>query len=278
MNYRGKKIAITGATGFIGNALAKEFALMPDGPKHVEIITGDIRDRRTFDVLDHTYDYLFHFAAPSSQVQFKRQPAFSIKTTILGFMNAADIAKRHGIRFVYPSTGLLSSDQKPNEYALCKRMGELYVQGKGMDAIGLRIFATYGPGEGHKRDYASVPYLFARDIVDGKRPEIYGDGKQVRDFIYIGDVVNSILILAEECSDPIVDIGSGKQTSFLQIMDAIAAVSTIGEIKGPKFIDRPTGYVQETAADPTRLHDFYTPQTSFEYGIELLVNHLRGVR
>lgn len=274
MNYKGKKIAITGYDGFIGTALVK--ALTAIGGVEVQFLKGDIRDRRTFDPLDHTFDYLFHFAAPSSQVLFKRQPTYCIKTTFIGFMNAADMAKRHGIRLVYPSTGLLSMGEA-NEYARVKKLCEDYAASKSMDAIGLRVFATYGPGEGHKRDYASVPYLFARDMAAGKTPEIYGDGEQVRDFIYIDDVVNAILVLAEECPDPVVDIGSGDQISFNDIIAEINAINDLPQIK-PKYIRRPAGYVQETAADPKRLHDFYSPQVTFAEGITKLMHSFKEVK
>lgn len=270
MNYDNKKIAITGAKGFIGYALTR--ALKKAGAE-VQILDGDIRDRRTFDILDHTFDYLFHFAAPSSQVQFKRMPTYCMQTTVTGFMNAATAAKRHGIRLVYPSTGLLSSD-KLNEYALCKKFCEQYAAGKTMDAIGLRIFATYGPGEDHKRDYASVPFLFARDVVNGLNPTVFGDGKQVRDFIYIDDVVNAILILAEECPDPIIDIGSGDPRSFNDICEILGEVNN--STVQPLYIEAPGGYVQETGADPKPLRKYYQPKTPLEDGITLLVNHLKG--
>lgn len=272
MNYQNKKIALTGIDGFIGSHLAA--ALENEGAK-VVALAGDIRDRRTFDPLDHTFDYLFHFAAPSSQVQFKRMPSYCMKTTTIGFMNAADIAKRHGIRLVYPSTGLLSSDRL-NEYALCKKWCEQYAAGKGMDAIGLRIFATYGPGEGHKRDFASVPYLFARDMVEGHRPVVFGDGKQVRDFIYIDDVVQAILHLAEECSDSIVDVGSGDQFSF---NDIIAEIDCHLD-KSPKaeYVDAPAGYVKETSADPAVMAYYYMPKIGFAEGIRRTVEHLQDLK
>ncbi len=272
MNYNNKKVAITGIRGFIGSHLAA--ALENEGAK-VVVLDGDIRDRRTFDPLDHTFDYLFHFAAPSSQVQFKRMPAYCMKTTTIGFMNAADMAKRHGIRLVYPSTGLLSSDRL-NEYALCKKWCEQYAAGKGMDAIGLRIFASYGPGEAHKRDYASVPYLFARDVVDGRKPEIYGDGKQVRDFIFIDDVVQAVLHLAEECSDPIVDVGSGDSFSFNDIITEIS--TAVGHKVEPDYVEAPAGYVKETSADPSVMAYYYMPQVSFVDGIKRLVEDLLDLK
>lgn len=281
MGYRGKRVAVTGCDSFIGSHLITELEILGAEVIH---LTGDTRNPETFEDLDYTYDYLFHFAAPSSQVLFKRMPNYCIETTLVGFMNAAKAAKYHGIRLVYPSTGLLSTGEA-NEYARCKKICEDWAAGNNADTIGLRIFATYGPGESHKADYASVPYLFARDIVvNGKAPVIYGDGTQVRDFIYINDVVQSILHAAEECPDPILDIGSGKESSFKHLVKLIN-LKYFGDeddsedrwIK-PVHIDKPSGYVNLTTCDPVRLYDFYTPQVSLFDGVERLVDHLRKER
>lgn len=278
MNYQNKKVAITGANGFIGSALVK--ALEGAGA-YIDILEGDVRNPETFGGLNYEYDYLFHFADPSSQVLFKRQPFYAAEVTLKGFLNAAAACRRDGIKLVYPSTGLLSSDRE-NEYARCKKICEDIQLGEGFDALAVRIFAAYGPGESHKRDFASVPYLFARDMVQHKSPVIFGDGKQVRDFIYIDDVVAAILILAEECNDPVVDIGSGTSVSFNDIVRAINTAA-FGPVEVQladthwllaDYIDKPAGYVQETAADPSRLRQFYTPKVSFEEGVTLLVKHL----
>lgn len=291
MDYKGKKVIVTGHTGFIGRALAD--ALVAAGA-WVFVPTGDVRDTDNFQHLceytklpvardyvvpvDHSFDYLFHFAAPSSQVLFKRNAAHCIDVTLNGLIQAAKTCRKHGIRLIYPSTGLLSQG-RTNEYAMCKKICEDYIAGSGIDALGIRIFATYGPGEGHKADYASVPFLFARDIVKGKRPVIYGDGTQVRDFIYIGDTVYAILHLAEEYFAPIVDLGSGDQVAFNTIVDRINEAvfgSEHNRYIKPEYIPAPGNYVAETHADVSELNKIYRPIFYFDEGIIKLVNSLLG--
>lgn len=274
MNYKRKLIGITGVNGFIGSELFNE--LFKAGAL-IETIDGDIRYPETFDRLNYNFDYLFHFAAPSSQVLFARNPDYCSDVTLQGFINAAEACKRTGTKLIYPSTGLLSQG-KSNAYADCKRMCEMYVKARGIDAIGIRIFATYGPGEAHKRDYASVPYLFARDIVGGKAPIIFGDGQQVRDFIYIDDVVQSIMHLAEECNDPVVDVGSGLQVSFNELIEEINYQASPNRTIRPLFVEKPGGYVEETMADPSRLQDFYMPQIGIHEGIRRVVEALINER
>lgn len=284
MNYYGKKIAITGANGFIGSAL--RWALEK---KHafVHTIDGDIRDPKTFSqaratspnimtpsALDYSFDYLFHFAAPSSQVLFKRKPAYCIETTLKGFMNAAKACRRNGIRLIYPSTGILSQERY-NEYAMCKKICEDYVAGTDIDALGLRIFATYGPGEAHKRDYASVPYLFARDIVNGRQPVVFGDGSQTRDFIYIDDVVEAILHLAEGCTDPVIDVGSGEPISFNYLLSTLIALSSVDkQAKMYSSVVAPAGYIENTAANVMELHKYYVPSVTLENGLSKIISSL----
>lgn len=291
MNYKGKKVAITGSEGFIGKALFK--ALKKVGAD-VYVIVNDVRNPKSFTAawgefdeetptnIDHSFDYLFHLAAPSSEVLFQRNPRYCADVTLNGFINAAQACGQHGIRLIYPSTGLLSAYESTNNlYANMKRLCEKIAAAEVPESLGLRIFATYGEGEYHKRDYASVPYLFARDMVAGREPVVFGDGHQTRDFIYIDDAVEAILHAAEECPDKILDIGSGAPQKFNQVIKLIN--ETLFGRETDRFIEpdykpQPTAYVQETAAIPTRLYDFYKPQVTFEAGIKRLVEHLKEIQ
>lgn len=267
MNYQDKLVGITGASGFIGRGLVEA---LENAGAVVIAVEGDTRDPATFEGLDHRFSYLFHFGSPSSQVLFARDKSYCADVTLKGFMNAVAACKKNGIKLIYPSTGLLSASGT-NEYAMCKLMCEHYAELMDVDSLAIRIFATYGPGEGHKRDYASVPYLFARDMVNGRAPVIFGDGEQARDFIYIDDTVNAILTLAEQCNDRRIDVGSGRKTTFNRIIQELHVLTD-----GPDavFIDRPGNYIQSTLADPTAMLSFYRPKITFAQGISRTVESL----
>jgi UDP-glucose 4-epimerase len=272
VNYTNKKVAVTGVTGFLGNEIAS--ALTNEGAE-VIWIAGDTRDRKTFAELDYTYDYVFHFAAPSSQILFKRRPKYALESTLAGFFNVARACAANGVKLIYPSTGSLSSSVS-NEYSRAKQICEDYADACDVDSLGLRIFATYGPGEGHKRDYASVPFLFVSDVLDNRTPVIFGDGTQKRDFIYIDDVVNAVLILAEHCNDRVIDVGSGVSHSFNKVVDYIGDAR--GQTVETKNIEKPGGYLDETAADISRLLEFYTPKVSLKDGIKRTYEHEKSDR
>jgi UDP-glucose 4-epimerase len=267
MNYKGKKVIVTGYDGFIGSALVKSLA---DLGADVLAYGKDIRGYQDIEQeVNYTIDYMFHFAGPSSQVLFNRNPEYCADVTINGFLNVARACRKNGTKLIYPSTGVLS--QGPvNEYARCKKILEDIHLGSGLDALGLRIFAGYGPGEGHKRDYASVPYLFTQDFIQERQPIVFGTGRQTRDFIYIDDLVRAIMVLAEEATEPIIDVGSGKKTSFNGILDLIAAVTK--KMIQPIYVKAPENYVHETFANTSLLSKYNClPATTIAGGISNII-------
>lgn len=244
MAYAGIRVAITGHSGFLGKNLVTQ--LQASGADVLKL-RGDVRDPATFSQVDHSCRYLFHFGAPSSQVLFNRDPERCIDVTVTGFLNAVKAARRVGAKLVFPSTGILSAGSSVNEYARCKKICEDVLVGSRLLWAGVRLFAAYGPGEVHKHEYASVPYLLASDMNAGRSPVIYGDGSQVRDFIYITDAVNAILKAGDIVRRETVDVGSGSQISFNDIYEYLAHI--IEDAPLPTYVDAPSGYVESTLAD-----------------------------
>lgn len=273
INYQNKKVAITGITGFLGAELA---AALENAGATVIALKGDVRDPGTFLPVDYSVDYLFHFGAPSSQVLYKRAPDYCIDVTVNGMRNAIKTCEETGTKLIYPSTGLLSHGQT-NEYARGKQICEDLHAGAQADVLGLRPFGTYGPGEEKKRDFASVPYLFMRDLMDGRAPLIFGDGEQRRDFIYIDDMVQSVITVAELKSGGIVDIGSGVPVSFnvlVQFLNEGLGTTIEPERTGQK----PKNYIDETGADITELSKYYKPKVGLKEGIARMIEHEKARR
>ena len=140
-------------------------------------------------------------------------------------------------------------------------------------SVGLRIFAGYGPGEEWKKDFASAIYLFIKDCMNDKSPIIFGDGKQTRDFIYIEDVVKSIIASAESDYCGILNVGTGKQTSFNDILSTINKV--LGKNVKAQYIPKQQNYVENLMADTTLMKKILKIEPlSLEEGIVKFVNYL----
>ena len=268
MSYKAE-IALTGHSGFLGSSLAS--ALEFEGAT-IKRLQGDTRDPATFEQMSYDTEYLFHFGAPSSQVLFNRQRDYCVDVTINGFRNALRACEQHGIKLIYPSTGLLSHGET-NEYARAKQVTEDLAAKAKCDILGLRIFGTYGPGEGAKKDYASVPYLFLRDMLQDRQPIIFGDGEQKRDFIYIEDTIKSVLAVSDKLSSQIVDIGSGQSYTFNEIVGYINGLLST-EIK-PQYVEKPAEYINATDADISVLSRYYQPGIVMKEGLKRIIESER---
>lgn len=265
MNYNDKKIAITGHTGFLGSNLRR--VLLAAGAR-VRCLDGDVRDSQTFEPVDYDTDMLFHFGAPSSQIMFQREPDYAIDVTVNGMRQAIKACERSGAKLIFPSTGLLSLGGS-NEYARGKMICEDLQAGAQCDNLGLRIFGTYGPGEAAKRDYASVPFLFMQELRANRAPVIYGDGSQERDYIYIEDTVNAIIRVAEIVSGGTIDIGSGEPISLKVLVDKL--ITLLGVDLTPTYIPKPANYIDASAADTSRMDQYYTRQYNLDDGLQAMI-------
>jgi UDP-glucose 4-epimerase len=167
-------------------------------------------------------------------------------------------------KVVYPSSGSVYGEAFPphseevtpkpvNLYGIakltCERIAHYYSRVKDVKSVGLRIFAGYGPGEGHKKEFASPVTIFLNSILNDESPIVFGDGTQSRDFVYIDDVVEAIIRCAERDTPPIINVGSGKVYPFNDVIRLINEL--LGKDIRPKYVAKPVNYLEITQADIT---------------------------
>jgi UDP-glucose 4-epimerase len=281
MKWISQKVLVTGGAGFIGFHLVRRLVdektevvvldNFSEGKRHnvpegCIVVEGDVRNRKVLDKVGPV-DYVFSFGAPSSIVLFNKQPVDCVDVTVRGFLNVLEWAKGIKVKkVVYPTSGSVygsapvpqgEEDQvlPMNLYGVakltCEHIARLY-SGK-ISIAGLRIFAGYGPGEGHKGDFASPVTLFMKSIIDDKRPVVYGNGTQSRDFVYIDDVVEAIIKSVERDVVGIVNVGSGKAYSFNEVISCIN--HSLGKNVEPSYVDKPVNYLERTLANTTKMKE-----------------------
>ncbi len=283
MEWKGKKVLVTGISGFIGSNLGKE--LLKRGAviyavdnfsyidfdiarsklsflfEGVKVIWGDISKKDTWDNVPKDIEYIFHFAAPSSITLFKREPTKCYNETVFGLWNALEFAKNNNVKkVIYPSSGSnYAGNEMPHKEYLSLKPRNIYAAAKVaceglaesysdfVKSTGLRIFGGYGPGEEWKKDFGSVLYLFIRDYLKGKAPEIWGDGTQTRDFIYVDDIVKAIVRSAEIEHQGVINIGTGNPISYKELLEEIKVY--LGTSINPIFLPKEKNYVENLKAD-----------------------------
>jgi len=291
MEWKDKKVLINGVTGFIGSNLARElvnrgaeiysidnFSYIDSDLakkklagllKKINLIEGDVSKKDVWEKVPKDIEYIFHFAAPSSITLFKKTPEKCYYETVFGLWNVLEFAKNTPSikKVIYPSSGSNYAGNKfPLRENIYPKPKNLYAAAKiaceGLASsysdfvkiLGLRIFAGYGPGEEWKKDFGSIIFLFLRDLIDGKKPIIWGDGKQTRDFIYIEDLVKGIIKSAESNLEGVVNLGTGKESSFNEIIEIMK--KELGIKQETKHIPKETNYIENLKADTDLMEEF----------------------
>jgi UDP-glucose 4-epimerase len=215
---------VTGGAGFIGSHICER--LVQDGHRvrvldnffagkesnlesfkaDIEVIRGDIRDARTVSEAMRGVDIVFHEAALGSVPRSVADPVTTHDVNITGTLNVLLAARDACVRrvvsasssSVYGETPTLPkhegiTPQPLSPYALSKLAGEHYIsvfkQVYGFEAVALRYFNIFGPRQDPESQYAAVIPRFVTALFEGRRPVIYGDGGQSRDFTYVDNVV-----------------------------------------------------------------------------------------
>lgn len=295
MQWHNKKVLVTGGAGFIGSALIKNlckmdvditvidnfsFAPRKNIPSQCRIIEGNVIDANIFRKVGNV-DYVFHFGTASSVRCFIDDPLKYVTETTGSLVNVFEFAKEFGIKkVIYPSSGTVygRTPLPQSEVATVPRPINLYGISKlscefiaryysNIPNVGLRIFAGYGPEEKHKGKIASVVTLFLNDIIKNRRPVIWGDGTQSRDFVYIDDIVEVIIKSAQNDFTGIVNVGTGVSYMFNEVAEIINKV--FGKNVRPRYIEKPTNYYEHTLPEILRMKAIYNiSPTYLQSGLE----------
>ena len=290
------KYAVTGGAGFIGSNLVKNLVErgneiividnlntgkkknVKKNLKKINFSEVDIRDFSTIEDIMKNVDGIFHEAALASVQDSFRIPDKFFDVNVKGTENIFKIGKKLGIKVVYASSSSVygnpisipikeNDDKNPiNPYAKTKlendKMAEKYAK-NGLKVIGLRYFNVFGPGQ--SKEYAGVIKLFLERIQQGLSPLINGDGLQVRDFVYVDDVVNAnMLAMESNINGKFFNIGTGTTISVLDLANMIIKFSGL-KLKPIHRLAVP-GDVRATQADITKAKTMlkWKPTTSIQ--------------
>jgi UDP-glucose 4-epimerase len=267
---------VTGGAGFIGSHVAEALLARGDEvhalddlsagkrenvPAGADLHVADVRD--PFAVFDAAQpELVFHLAAQASVSVSVAKPEFDAEVNVLGTVAVLEAARAHDAQVVFSSTGgaiygeceTPATEEWPRRplspYGTSKLAGEEYLAAwnrlYGTRHIALRYGNVYGPRQDPHGE-AGVVAIFLRAVADGRRPTIFGDGSQQRDYVYVGDVARATLA-ATKLDSGVINIATGRPTSVLDLVDAIRR-ATDHEID-PKHGPERLGDLQRSVLDP----------------------------
>jgi nucleoside-diphosphate-sugar epimerase len=308
--FEGRAVAVTGGAGFIGGHLVDALlslgavisvvddlsnstpdhlgSLIDIEPERVRFIHGSILDDAALlDAFDGA-ETVFHLAAVSSVPRSIADPERTYAVNAIGTMRVAEAARRCGVRrIVYSasSSAYGASERLPkvetdvpepiSPYAASKLAGEhvmlAWARTWGLSTLSLRYFNIFGPRQPADSPYSGVVAAFARQLLSGKSPTIFGDGLQSRDFTHVASAVLANLIGAASdrpFAGEVVNIGSGERTELVALARVMAEGLGVPHLK-PVFQPARAGDVRHSLADLTRARDLlgYQPIVSIQDGL-----------
>ncbi len=261
----------------------------------VELVVADIRQQEVAERIAADIDVIVHLAANTGVGPSVEDPRTDCVTNVLGTLNYLEAARLHGVdRFVFASSGAPVGEVEPpiheelpahpvSPYGASKLAGEgycsAYFRSFGVDTVALRFGNVYGPGSLHK---SSVVAKFIRLAMAGEVLEIYGDGSQTRDFIYIDDLIAALTLAATRpgIGGEVFQIASNRETTVGEIARSMVEVLEANGIETPQIINsgKRVGDVMRNFSDTSkaRIKLGWTPATELKDGLQKTVDYFTG--
>ncbi len=296
------RIVITGGAGFIGSHLVEGLARVKadvkvidnlssgkienirPSSKKIKFVKGDIRDLALLKKEFKDYGVVLHQAAIIEVVKSVRNPLNTNDVNVNGTLKVLLAAKDAGIkRVVFASSAAVYGDKENvrenselssrSPYATTKIAGEeycrLFYHLYGLETVILRYFNIYGKGQPSNTSYGAVIPNFISALQKGKKPTIFGDGKQTRDYVYVKDIVAANLLALKKKSavGKTFNVASGESVSILDLFSTVSKI--LKKRVRPKFSKEREGDIKYSSANIENSINYlgYLPKYNIEKGI-----------
>ncbi len=307
-----QRVLVTGGAGFIGSHIVEALVkadhetvvidnLLTGKLKNIEHLISDIKIERG-DITDSMFlrrmfegiDCVIHLAALRSVPDSFENPGEYMRVNVGGTENVLEAAKETEVkRVVIASSSSVYGEgiatpfreevigRRISPYAVSKYEAERLTSrynDRRLEIVILRYFNVFGPRQDQKSKYANAVPAFITALLKDRRPVIYWDGKQTRDFTYVENIVEGTLLAmtAKGVSQEVFNIGQGKSTSVNELLRKIQKI--IGKEKiAPLYKDKWSGDMKHTLADITKAREKlgYRGKISLEEGLEKTVEYFR---
>lgn len=285
------KVLVTGGAGFIGSTTCRallaeptvtEVVVLDDlstGFEHnlagvdVELVRGDIRDVPTLRRAAAGADAIVHLAARPSVPLSVADPVASHHVNVTGTVEVLEAARETGAYVVVASSSAVYGDgpvspkheqlpQQPmSPYGVTKVATEgyaiAYQHTFGLDTLALRFFNIFGPRQPAGHAYAAVVPAFVSASLDGRPLGIFGDGRQIRDFVYVDTVAEALVIAVRDrvTSPGPVNLATGDATDLLTLVRELSEI--LGHELAVEHLPPRPGDIIDSRADPSSFRGLF---------------------
>ena len=303
------KYLVTGGAGFIGSNIVEELINRKEKVRvldnfstgkrlniesfigDIELIEGDIRNYQTVQQAVEGIDYILHQAALPSIQRSILDPIKTNEVNVMGTLNILHAAKNAKVkRVVFASSSSIYGETPGlprhetmtlsplSPYAVSKLAAEKYcsvfTKVYGLETIALRYFNVFGPKQDPTSQYSAVIPKFITAILNNRKPTIYGDGEQRRDFTFVSNVVNCNIIAATKpgISGIAINCACNGQITLNYLVEKINDI--LGKKIKPEYTAPKPGDIKHSFASIEAAKQYlgYEPNVLFKEGLQMTVN------